>query len=290
MLRALLFIVRFVKFSLNQFISMKLITSFLSVAVATTLLLGGCKGKDGDPGPAGATGATGPSGQNLSGNIVGFVNPVDEDGNPVSKSGVAVTVLNTNPQLVQTTDANGRYEFANLSSGTYNFSFSRPDIGLYKTYGFAHVGGDQPSFANLRTFSTISRTVVISATASAPMYNPTFGNYVPVTVSLYSPSASNSQSPYRRVVLYASTTPGVTAATGTFVREYYIYTGGGSNDFQVTRAEMNAAGFTSGTPVYGVLYGAPYYYNTSYTDIVTGRTVYPGLNMTGSQPVSFFVP
>ena len=103
---------------------MTLTSKFLAVAVATTLLLGGCKGKDGDPGPAGAPAPV------LTGSIVGFVAPLDENGQVLSKAGVLVTLANTSPQLAQTTDANGRYEFANVRSGTYNLVFSRADLAL----------------------------------------------------------------------------------------------------------------------------------------------------------------
>ena len=62
---------------------MHYLSKFACVVLSAGLLLTGCKGKDGDPGPVGAAGATGPvgpSGQNLTGSILGFVNPVSEDG------------------------------------------------------------------------------------------------------------------------------------------------------------------------------------------------------------------
>ncbi|UOQ75772.1 hypothetical protein MUN84_14080 [Hymenobacter sp. 5516J-16] len=55
---------------------MKKFTSLLFSAICATSLLVGCSTKDDEATPS------------LTGNLYGFVNPVDELGNPAAKSGV----------------------------------------------------------------------------------------------------------------------------------------------------------------------------------------------------------
>lgn len=260
-------------------------SNFVCAVFGAALLLTGCKGKDGDPGPAG------PAGQNLTGSILGFVNPVSEDGVALTKSGVTVTITSVTPQLTQTTDANGRYEFTNLRNGTYNISFSRPDLGLYKLFGYGHVGGDQPSVVGNTYLSGVSRTVVTNLTVASPRFDSQYGYH-----ALFSGTVTNaaSISPYRRVVIYGSTGPGTSATASTLIGDYFIYQGNGGSGslatIQVSRGIFNAAGFASGSIINAIIYGVPDYYNVSYMDPTTGRTVFSGLNPVGSQVVSFIVP
>ncbi len=268
---------------------------FFYTALCVAALLGGCKGKDGDPGPAGAVGSAGPagpSGQNLSGSIVGFVNPMTEDGVTLSKGGVLVTITSVMPQLTQTTDANGRYEFANLPAGTYNLSYNRSDLGLYKIFGYGHVGGSQPSFLNETYLTALSTTYLSNLVVTSPSFN----SFRPeANFSAYATSASSSFNPsnynYFQVVVYASNTPGVSSTASKLLGTFYTYSSSSSqlSSFTVSRAEFVAAGFTPGTRVYAVVYGAPSY-NSRYIDVVTGRTIFPGINTNGSQEVSFTAP
>ena len=271
------------------------LSKFVCFVLSAGLLLTGCKGKDGDPGPAGATGAAGPSGPNLTGSILGFVNPVSEDGASLSKAGVTVTITSVTPQITQTTDANGRYEFTNLRNGTYNLTFTRPDLGLFKVFGQGHVGGDQPSVVGcaggVTYLSGVSRTTVTNLTVVSPRFDPQIGNY-----ALFNFFVSNSvsTSSYRRVVIYGSAGAGTTSTTGTLIGSYFVYQGSGSGSnstsIQVLRADFNAAGFASGTAISAILYGTPDYYNISYIETATGRTVFSGMNPVGSQVVTFIVP
>ena len=263
------------------------LSKFICVVFGAGVLLTGCKGKDGDPGPAGPQG---PAGSSLTGSILGFVNPVSEDGNALPKAGVTVTITSVTPQLTQTTDANGRYEFANLRAGTYNLAYSRTDLGLYKIFGYGHVGGDQPSVVGPTYLSATSRTTITNLTVASPRFDPQYGYY-----ALFTGSVSNalSNSPYRRLVVYGSAASGTSATTGTLIGNYFVYQGSGSGStttVQVPRADFNAAGFASGTTINVVVYGAPDYYNISYIDTATGRMVVSGLNPVGSQVVSFIVP
>lgn len=277
---------------------MHYLSKFACVVLSAGLLLTGCKGKDGDPGPVGAAGATGPvgpSGQNLTGSILGFVNPVSEDGAALAKAGVLVTITSVTPQLTQTTDANGRYEFTGLRNGTYNLTFSRPDLGLFKVFGHGHVGGDQPSVVGSVGGSTyltgVSRTAIVSLTVGSPRFDPQYGFHALFSFILSNPA---SLSQYRRVAIYGSSGSGTNSTTGTLIGSYFVYQPSGGSGIpttiQVSRADFNVAGFASGSTVNAIAYGVPEYYNVSYIDTATGRTVFGGMNPVGSQVVTFIVP
>lgn len=275
---------------------MKIISAFLSVTVLVTALLTGCKGKDGDPGPAGANGTNGPagpSGQNLTGSIVGFVSALDESGQPLSKAGVLVTLANVSPQLTQTTDANGRYEFTNMRGGTYNLTYSRADLGTYKVFGFGHTGGDQPSvvpgiyYGNSIPLVGISTASILSFSAGPPATNSTGTYYVPIQAT-FGPGSNY----FSQFVLFASTTPAVNSSNGTLLQPS-SYSGGSSGitTVRLSQAQLNGAGFPRGTRVYLIAYALTgFYANYSYTEVSTGRLVFPSMNPNASSVISVLVP
>ncbi|SHI30566.1 hypothetical protein SAMN02745146_0460 [Hymenobacter daecheongensis DSM 21074] len=264
---------------------MRKFSNLLFASICALSLLANCTGKQGDPGPAGPAGPTGP---NMSGSLVGFVNPISEDGTELNKAGVTVTVTSVTPQLTQTTNASGRYEFANLKNGTYNLSFSRNDLGTFKIFGFGHVGGDAPTVITSTYVPAISQTLVTNLRASAPKYDPSSGYYTEMTGFFYNNAVTNS---YRAVVLYGGTTSTVSSTTGTLLGTYYVYQYSGSTgSFQVTRSRFTSAGFAAGSTAYVVAYGVPDYYSISYNDPTTGRTVFPAMNPTASQVVPVVVP
>lgn len=255
---------------------MKKISALLLASLCAASLLTGCSGKDGDPGP------TGPAGPNLTGALVGFVNPVDQYGDLLAKSGVTVTLDGVTPALTTTTNADGRYEFANVRNGTYNFTFSRTGLASTRRIGVGHIGGDQPTFLGTSFVSEPSTTVVGNVSVDR------IRNDIELDIPF-----SNSGAPedaFLDFVVYASSSPGTTAANGVFLASPYGYLGfSNSTEARISKSRLNASGFASGTRVYAVVYGAPRYRN-SYTDPSTGRVVYSGLSATPSNQVSFIVP
>lgn len=271
---------------------------FSQLVIATLCagaLLGGCKGKDGDPGPAGSNGATGPAGPvgtSLTGNIIGFVTPRDEFGRPQAKSGVTVSLENTSPMLTVTSDANGRYEFANVKSGTYNIAFSKVGYGITKIQGYPHAGGDQPTLLRTRPIDAISTTAVpIFAIGSVvgPNVNGNYTRDFAVPVSLdFSNINLPSQNYSLRGILFVGSTPSVTSATGSYVQGVGS---SGSSPFYFSRSTFTDLGLTTGSTAYAVVYGASSYYSENgYIDPQTGRNIYTTLSATPSQVVSFIVP
>ena len=266
---------------------MSILSKFTSLMLGATLLLSGCKGKDGEPGPAGPAGPVGPS---LSGSLIGFITAFSEDGDNLSKAGITVTITSVTPQISQTTDANGRFEFPNLKTGTYNLAFSRTGLGTNRVFGFAHLGGDQPTVMPmyLTYVTAVSQTMVSGLSASGPQFSSSIGYYTNLSASLNNNSV---RVPYRAIVLYASASSNVSASTGALLGSYYAYQNSGSpSSFEVLRSRFVSAGFATGSTVYLIAYGVPEYYNLSYVDPATGRTVYPGMNPTPSQVVTTVVP
>lgn len=259
------------------------LSRLLCVALSVAALLSNCKGKDGDPGPAG------PAGPALTGSIVGFVSPISEDGDNLNKAGVTVSITSVTPQLTQTTDANGRFEFRALKTGTYNFTFSRTGLATNKVFGFAHLGGEQPTVLPLTYITSPSQTSVYGISATAPQNNAPYGPMVGLNVSVFNSTAT---SPYRAVAVYASTSPNVSATTGSLLGVYYVYQNGSSTQttLSLTRSRFAGIGIASGSTVYLVAYGAPYYANVSYTDPTTGATVLTGLSANPSSVVTTTAP
>ena len=264
------------------------LSKFACLALSAALLLNGCKGKDGDPGPAGATGATGAtgaagtSGQNLTGTLYGFVAPVDEYGFALPKSGVTVTLEGVTPAATATTNADGRYEFANLRNGTYNLSYSRTGLSTARRLGVGHVGGDQPTFLGTNSLSAPSTTTLGNLSVGVS----TASALVTFTVPFSNPGGLASGN-FSRLAFYASSSPGTTSANGTLLTLYSTNTSPLTATFN--KATFNSAGFASGTAVYVVVYGAPSVL-TSFVDPLTGRVTYNGLTATSSNQVAFIVP
>lgn len=273
------------------------ISQLIVAVLCAGALLSGCKGKDGAPGPAGTpgtpglAGTPGPAGPNLTGTIIGFVNPVDEFNRPQTKSGVTVTLENVTPAVTATTDANGRFELPNVRNGTYNIVYTKAGFGTNKTQGYPHLGGDQPTFLYNRELTGISTTTVPTVTIGSVQPPFTGSNYtndyvVPITATL-----ANSNQPIQsygglEALVFVGNSNNVTSTTGIEITSL-----SGSGQTYLTRSSLNQRGFATGTTAYAILYGAPYYsYDNGYTDLLTGRRVYTSLSQTPSRVVSFIVP
>lgn len=252
----------------------------LFLSVCAVALLAGCSGKDGDPGPTGPAGPAGPSGQNLTGNLFGFVNPVDEYGNALPKSGVTVTLDGVTPAATATTNADGRYEFASLRNGTYNLSFSRTSLSSFRRLGVGHVGGDQPTFLGTTTLSA-SSTTAFGSVSVAGQTNTDVTLRVPLS-NVGAPTGT-----FNRFAIFASANPGTNASNGTLL--FTSSSNSSVTNVFIPKSTLNNTGFASGSAVYIVVYGVPAFL-LSYTDPATGRPVYTGLSTASSNQVAFIVP
>ncbi len=258
---------------------MRYVSKFACVVFGAALLLTGCKGKDGDPGPAGT------AGQGLTGSIAGFVNPIDENGGILTKSGVVVSIDGATPAISATTNADGKYEFTNVRAGTYNLTYSRTGLATFHRYGLGHIGGDQPTYLGTVSISQVSTLTVPSFTATS---NPSSAS-VSLSLNVASPTPTSTF----RYALFASASPTVSPATATL-----LFTGTGTGvtpstfysfNSAVSRAALNNAGFATGTTVYLAAFGSTAVL-AGYSDPATGRITYPALNPTGSSVAIVVVP
>ena len=79
-----------------------------------------------------------------SGNIVGFVELVDENGNMYKeKEGVNVSIEYPSESTI--TNEYGRFEFWEILAGTYNLNFNKEGFGTYKKFGYQFIGGNVPA-------------------------------------------------------------------------------------------------------------------------------------------------
>lgn len=217
----------------------------------------------------------------VTGPISGYALADDENGAPIDRSGITVSVDNSTPKLSATTDASGKYAFDNVPAGTYNLTFAKPGLGTFRRLSVAHLGGPDPTFLGNTTLSQPSGTVVSGLSVTGPANN---GNLVVQVTATNVNSAA-----VQRVAVFVSSSTTPTATTGTLLGAYAVVTSGTISTFSLRPADLRGAGFATGAQVYAVAYGAPAT-NPSYIDPGTGRTTYPDLNATASPILSFLAP
>lgn len=238
-------------------------------------------------GCSGSTGPQGPAGPALTGSWAGFVSLHDEYGGPLaSDSGVTVTAQPGGSSSVTTTS--GAYTIANLKTGIYTVTFAGPGMGTYIRDAGQFVGGGTVELATLNlgqqstgvitnlvlTFSALQDTLYATGTVSQPAVAG-FPRYIRL---FYSGSASVGPA----VANYTVTGP----VSGTAYRVVNL-------NFKIAVTGADLAGlqhaFPSGSTVNAVAYGDSFY-NNSYTDTTSGKTVYPNVSATASNVVQFAMP
>ena len=244
-------------------------------------LLSGCVGKAGDPGPAGATGANGPqgpTGQNLIGNMLGYVSTVDETGNPTAKDGVTVSLVGSSPLISAISDPSGRFQFSSVSAGTYNLLFERPGYGTLRHFGVAHVGGSQATNLGLtQMVETVKST--IASFSVVP---------VPGTTSAYTVLMSNVSVAGGRVSVYISGSPIVSSNSylvkygpSTIHRPATVVNG------IIFNGQLTALGLPRGSTAYAIAATEPAYVS-SYFDVNTGQFITANAGVS-TAPIAFIV-
>jgi hypothetical protein len=79
----------------------------------------------------------------LEGDLVGYVYTFDEFANPMEDHGDVLVSAYGVGRVYQThTDVNGRFEYKNLRSGTYELHLEKPGFGTLKQLGIQHLGGE----------------------------------------------------------------------------------------------------------------------------------------------------
>jgi len=234
-----------------------------------------------------ACSSTGPAGPSLTGTWVGTVALHDEYGAPLaSDSGV---VVSTSPLAISSaTDAAGNFALGGLKTGIYSLTYAGPGFGTYQRPQIAFVGGGTQD-AGLTNLSKQATSVVTNA-AITPSAS---GDTLVLTGTITAPPPAVQR--YYRVFYAAANTVssavGSYAITGPSTGAIGYHTGSATIRTVITDVDLQALRntFAAGSTVYAIVYGDSYYEN-SYTDPVSGMTVYPNVSTTPSAVVSFTMP
>jgi hypothetical protein len=247
-------------------------------AVLVLLVVAGCSG---------STGPAGPAGPALTGAWTGFVSLHDEYGGPLaSDSGVTVTASPGSASSVTTSD--GAWTLSGLKTGVYTVTFAGSGMGTFIRDAGQFVGGGTIEIATLNLSQQSSGVVTTLALAFNAAQDTLFATG---TVNV---PAVTGYPRYIRIFYSGSASVGPAVAnytvTGPVAGTAYRVT---HTNFSIAITGADLAGlqhaFGSGSTVNAVAYGDSFY-NNSYTDTTTGKTVYPNVGPTASNVVQFAMP
>jgi hypothetical protein len=181
----------------SRTISLVFIISILFSCKKTTV-----EGPAGPPGPDGSNGNS-----TITGTVYGKVALFDSLGKAVTdNSGVTILFENTNPQISVTSAVDGSFTSPELSSGTYNLSFSKSGYGTMKLFHFQHTGGVNSSQTGIiemgkkqSSWFDIKNLKVDTGTGNGGY------RYMVMTISLTHPQTL----PWSQGIMYFSHAPGV---------------------------------------------------------------------------------
>lgn len=211
-----------------------------------------------------------------SGDIKGSVNLYDEGTTQIDNSNMTIKVEGTSKS--GTTDASGDFTISDVPFGTYTLVFEKTGFGTFKKFGIAHNKG--------LTIITESPSLGEKSTTSITNLSVNIENDKITIGTTINPEASIGNKRYIRY--FFSTSNDVSSANfeavlETIVAEITPY------NLNLTKESLESLGFQSGQTVYVKCYGESFWSN-KYDDPDAGRTIFPNVNMTSADAVSFEVP
>jgi len=219
-----------------------------------------------------------------TGKLIGFITLYDENGNLLQdKSGVNINAIGSS-SFNTTSTSDGRFEIDNLPMGTYNINFTKQGFAETKRIGLNFIGGTNPTI--------IAQSMCKPTTTSVNLLSLTFDT---VNYEVKANCKINSNVPIGSeefVRFYYGTSDTVSYTN-------YDYSSGIgvdklANDTMTHSIWIDGITlnnyYASGTKIYIVAYGEPSNLSTTYTNINTGKTIYPGLNLKASQIKSIIIP
>lgn len=241
--------------------------NYLTFGLIILLGISSCS-KDEDPTPDPITKA----------NISGSVNLYDEGTTQIDNSNMTVKVEGTTPAISATTDANGDFTLSDVPFGTYTILYEKSGFGTFKKFDIEHEN-NATAILNTPSIGEISTTQITNLEANVS------GNDIIISVTT-NPAGSNGNTRYVRYFL--STDSNVSS-------ENYTYFSPGlvsqinPKEITLSNNDLTSAGFSTGETVFVKVYGDSFWSN-EYNDPDLGRNVFPNLNMTSTNSVSFIVP
>ena len=241
--------------------SLRLIGVMLAV-----VLVSACNKDDDNPTPAKA-------------DVFGDVSLYDDGVNGVDNSGMKVYIDGLEDMFSATTDSEGKFTIADISLGTYSVVYAKEGFGTYKIFEVKLEKDGEPVSLNTPSLGEMSTTKVTSLTAN------TDGTGVVVTCE--TDPAGNSNSP-RYIRYFFSDNNGVSnTAYKHYTNGYEIKDNPHSKTF--LNSDLIDMGFTSGSTIYVKVYGDSFWSN-EYDEPSLGIRLFPNLNMTSADEVSFVMP
>ena len=211
-------------------------------------------------------------------NITGSVNLYDEGTTQIDNSNMTVKVEGTTPSISATTDANGDFILADVPFGTYTILYEKSGFGTFKKFDIEHVN-NATAILNTPSIGEISTTQITNLQANVS------GNDIIISVTT-NPAGSNGNTRYVRYFL---------SKDSNVSNENYTYFSPGlvsqinPKEITLSNNDLTSAGFSTGETVFVKVYGDSFWSN-EYDDLDLGRNVFPNLNMTSNNSVSFIVP
>lgn len=215
------------------------------------------------------------------GEISGSVLLFDDFQGALDKSGMAVTVLYSDPLLIDTTDSNGNYSFSNLPFGNYTLSYSKEGYGTYFST-VAHLN-DCKLVTEVPVFYLGKRSTTTISSFSAEVV----AVHVDFDVTI-NPAGSTEQARYFRIFFKNQND---VSSSSYDVDSGILFTESNAITMSLSVGDLHSLGFNSGDNIYAKVYGESYYSNEYYdADLTNPHTVFPNLNIVTVPDVDFVVP
>ena len=206
----------------------------------------------------------------------------DKTSTLADNSGVSVTVDDLTG-VSTTTDAAGKYSFANIAYSLHDLTMSKAGYGTYRLFGVSNASSTNGTILPATHLGKLATTTVTSLTLSGNTYNGTSGVSVLYSVAPV-PNATN-----RGYVRYFLSTDPAVSSTNYMYTSAVVSVLNNNVTGGFAKEDLLTAGFKSGQTVYLRLYGESVQSNT-YVDPNVGTRVFPNLNLTTVGAVSFLVP
>ena len=213
-------------------------------------------------------------------NIIGSVNLYDEGTTQIDNSNLTVKLEGTTPVISAKTDADGEFTISDVPFGTYTLVYEKSGFGTFKMFDLEHTNtGSSTIITETPSLGEVSTTQITDLGATIN------GNDVILSITT-NPAGSNGNTRYVRYFL---------ATDSNVSNEDYAYYSPGLisqiNPYEISLSQndLTNAGFSSGQTVYVMVYGDSFW-SYEYDDPDLSRKVFPNLNLTSANAVSFDVP
>jgi hypothetical protein len=220
------------------------------------------------------------------GRIVGYVGLRDERGGGILDTGVSVTLSNSEPVKVMTTDIHGRFQFDSITPGTYDIVYEKTGYGTYKIFGLVLPGGNTPVSAGKINLVKLATTIVDSLAVDT-----TSPDHIMFSAYIHPPSDDLASAGNAARFFVSMDDPNVSSSSYVFSDSDYgnVSYNADKHIVQYCLPLSQVNGYViKNLPLYAVAYGAPSD-NSAYFDIGTGNTIWPALNIAKSNVVTFQV-